>query len=135
MMREHRADAVIASARELLVGVRGASLSERDVAERTVALAELLQRAAELLQEGTERARAELLARMLGDPDGHTLTLLLTDRAYRSHEPDRVVDAARQLLRRLGVPRFPPWLGRLQMRALLHAGPFVPELAANGLLA
>jgi RHH-type proline utilization regulon transcriptional repressor/proline dehydrogenase/delta 1-pyrroline-5-carboxylate dehydrogenase len=60
--------------------------------------------------------------------------LLLTDRAYRSRDPARVVDSGRQLLRSLGMPRFPDWFDRLQMRALLHVGPFLPGMAARGLL-
>src|SRR5690348_1817748 len=108
-MASQRVDAVIASARALLERARGASLSDNspapalrggasdpEVMEHTIALAELLQRASELQQTGQERERAALLARMLSDGDGHLLTLLLTDRAYRSNDPDRVVDAARQ---------------------------------------
>ena len=134
-MVEQRADDMIASARERLARLRGATLSEGEVLEHTLALAEQLQRASEAQQRADERARAALLARMLGDPDGHVLTLLLTDRAYRSRQPARVVDAARQLLRRLGVPSFPGWLDRWRMRALLRLGPFVPGMAADGLLA
>ena len=131
-MREHAADAAITAARALLV--RGASLTERELVEHTIALAEQLQLAAEQLKNRAERARAALLARMLGDPSGHALTLLLTDRAYRSRDPGRVVDSGRQLLRALGMPRFPSWFDRLQMRALLHVGPFLPDMAASGLL-
>jgi len=134
-MAEQSADAMIASARERLERVRGVPLSEAEVLDHTIALAGLLQGAAERLQTGPERDRAALLARMLADPDGHTLTLLLTDRAYRSDDPARVVDAARQLLRRLGVPSFPGWLDRVRMNALLRAGPFLPALAADGLRA
>src|SRR5690348_883317 len=105
-MSEHAADAAIHGARTLLERVRGAQLSERELVEHTITLAEQLQRASEQLQSRRERTRAALLARMLADPSGHVLTLLLTDRAYRSQEPARVVDSARQLLRGLGMPLF-----------------------------
>ena len=47
-----------------------------------------------------EDAREQLLARLMNDPAGQTFTTSLTDRVYRSHDSDVVVDAARQL----GVP-------------------------------
>jgi RHH-type proline utilization regulon transcriptional repressor/proline dehydrogenase/delta 1-pyrroline-5-carboxylate dehydrogenase len=97
-------------------------------------LAEELQAAVEGQTSRSERGRRELLARLAEDPAGQTFTTSLTDRAYRSHDPTRVVDAARQLLRRLGVPSYLAPGGRAQLRLLLHAGPFVPALAAGGML-
>ena len=55
-----------------------------------------------------ERKRSSLLSRMMTDVAGQVFTTCLTDRAYRSQEPARVVDTARQLLRTLGVPRYLP---------------------------
>jgi RHH-type proline utilization regulon transcriptional repressor/proline dehydrogenase/delta 1-pyrroline-5-carboxylate dehydrogenase len=112
-----------------------ASASSNPVIESaSVTLAEELAR--EVARETTrsERSRYELLARLGEDPAGQTFTTSLTDRAYRSRDRGRVVDVARQLLRRLGVPGYLPAPARAQLKLLLHAGPFVPQLAAKGLL-
>lgn len=98
-------------------------------------LAEELAREVESITSRTERSRHELLARLAEDDAGQTFTTSLTDRAYRSHDGARTVDVARQLLRRLGIPEYLPGIARAQLKLLLHAGPFVPELAARGMLA
>src|SRR4051812_6570644 len=108
----------------------GAALIER----ASLALAEELARDVERETQRSERSRHELLARLAGDPAGQAFTTSLTDRAYRSRDSARIVDVARQLLRRLGVPGYLPAVARAQLKLLLHAGPFVPELAARGML-
>lgn len=100
----------------------------------SVALAEELAHDVERETKRSERSRHALLARLAADPAGQAFTTSLTDRAYRSRESGRIVDVARQLLRRLGVPAYLPAAARAQLKLLLHAGPFVPELAARGLL-
>ena len=120
---------------EGLRGTRPARLTEPELSAHTLALAELLQRASEAERTRIEAGRADQLARLMADPIGPTFTTLLTDRAYRSADPARVVDAARHLLQDLGIPQLFPWLGRTQLRALLRLGPFVPGLAARQLLA
>src|SRR6185369_12233522 len=94
----------------------------------------VLLQAAELQKRDEERARAELLSRLMADERGQAFTTLLTDRVYRSRDPSRVVDAARNLLRRIGLPSYLPRTAQLQMRALLHVGPFAPGAAASGML-
>src|SRR5262245_49323414 len=121
----HRDDA-IARAKQLLDGVRGRSLGERELGEQSLALARTLLEIAETWKQPDERARAALLARLMHDENGQAFTTLLTDRVYRSRDPARVVDAARQLLRALGLPRYLPLPARAQLRALLHVGPFAP---------
>ncbi len=118
--------------RALLAAVGGES--DAALERATVELAEELARAVERATTRSERSRRELLARLANDPAGQTFTTCLTDRAYRSRDEGRIVDAARNLLRTLGVPSYLPATARAQLRMLLHAGPFVPELAARGML-
>jgi RHH-type proline utilization regulon transcriptional repressor/proline dehydrogenase/delta 1-pyrroline-5-carboxylate dehydrogenase len=131
-MRERDASRAVSRAKDELSASR-AALSDRDLAARAVALAGALLEAAEHEKRADERERAALLAGLMQDPAGQALTTLLTDRVYRSRDPARAVDAARQLLRALGVPKYLPAVGRLQLRALLHAGPFAPAAAARGM--
>ena len=133
-MREREAAQLVARARRQLAAVRGAALDDTALASAAVELAGLLLEAAEHERRGDDATRAGLLARLMDDARGQAFTTLLTDRVYRSKDPARVVDAARQLLRRLGMPRYLPAGARLQMRALLHFGPFAPGSAAAGLL-
>lgn len=123
------------AARRLLnEGVASAHLTEAELIEKSSALA------AALIDEGSarelphERARRELLSRLMHDPVGQAFTTLFTDRVFRDRRPAGVVDAARQLLRKLGVPAYLPGLARLQLKALLRLGPFMPVLAARGVL-
>ncbi|HKU36615.1 MAG TPA: hypothetical protein VJR89_00670, partial [Polyangiales bacterium] len=97
-------------------------------------LAEELQREVQASTTRVERERRELLARLADDEPGQVFTTSLTDRAYRSADPGRAVDAARQLLRRLGIPQYLPASARAQLSLLLYAGPFVPQLASRGML-
>jgi RHH-type proline utilization regulon transcriptional repressor/proline dehydrogenase/delta 1-pyrroline-5-carboxylate dehydrogenase len=133
-MRERQADHAVTRARQQLASLRGVALDDAALASATIDLAGLLLEAAELEKRDDERARGELLARLMADEAGQAFTTLLTDRVYRSRDPARVVDAARHLLRRIGVPSYLPRFAQLQMRALLHVGPFVPDAAANGIL-
>lgn len=134
-MNTHAAREPVTSARQVLADVLGKQLSDQALAAQCSELARLLLVLAEAEKRPDERARAALLSRLMDDPTGQAFTTLLTDRVVRSQEPSRTVDAARQLLRRLGIPDYLPTFARLQMRGLLHAGPFVPALAARAMLA
>jgi RHH-type proline utilization regulon transcriptional repressor/proline dehydrogenase/delta 1-pyrroline-5-carboxylate dehydrogenase len=134
-MRGATAGPFIARAKALLAGVSQAHLSEELLVRTSVELAALLLEAARQEEQRPERARRALLERLMQDPTGQAFTTLLTDRVFRDRRPDAAVDAARQLIRRLGVPQYLPALARAQMIALLRFGPFVPELAAKGLFA
>lgn len=133
-MREVEASQPSSHARHLLLSVRGKRLAEPELMQASVELAGLLLAAAEAHKRPKERERAAILARLMGDVDGQVFTTLLADRVFRSQDPQRVVDAARHLLRRLGVPRYLPAGARLALQGLLRVGPFAPKTAAAGML-
>src|SRR5882672_9928388 len=112
-MRERQAGQAVTRAQQLLAGLRGTAPDDAELVRTAIELAGLVLEAAELEKRSDERARGELLARLMQDERGQAFTTLLTDRVYRSSDPGRVVDAARQLVRRLGVPDYLPWTGRL----------------------
>jgi RHH-type proline utilization regulon transcriptional repressor/proline dehydrogenase/delta 1-pyrroline-5-carboxylate dehydrogenase len=124
-------DAALAAVRE----TKPSSLTPAELQERSIALARKLLSSSLERQHTTseDRKRSALLARMMNDLAGQVFTTCLTDRAYRSHEPARVVDTARQLLRTLGVPSYLPAEARALLHVFLRAGPFAPQLAAEGL--
>jgi RHH-type proline utilization regulon transcriptional repressor/proline dehydrogenase/delta 1-pyrroline-5-carboxylate dehydrogenase len=124
-----RAEALLRDVRE-----RAGALSEGELEAACVSLAEALLASVDATRTAAEAEREQLLARLMHDPVGQVLTTALTDRVYRSRDPGCVVDSARQLLRRLGIPRYLPAAARAQLLLLLRAGPFVPGLAARGVL-
>src|SRR4051812_2750919 len=114
-MREEQASRSVSRATQQLTGLRGTALDDRQLARQAIELAALLLDAAEQEKRADERARADLLSRLMHDANGRALPTLLTDRVSRSRDPARPVDAARQLLRALGVPSYLPPMARLQM--------------------
>ena len=77
-----------------------------DLATEAVDLAAKLLQKAEAVQTASEKKQGAKLARMMEDPDGKTLTMLLSDQAFRSEEPARVADQINHLLDEYGVPRY-----------------------------
>jgi len=125
----------VARARALLAELAGTRASADTLIPAASELAGLLLEASERDKTRAERARERRMARLMEDPAGQSFTTLLTDRVYRSRAPERIVDSARDLLRRLAIPSYLPPFARLQLRALLYLGPFVPALAAAVMLA
>ena len=116
-----------------MAAVRGVALSEQELEATSIAVAEALLEQINLVRSAREQEHEQLLERLMHDTTGQAFTTLLTDRVYRSQDPGQAVDAARHLLRRLGVPRYLPVEARAQLQLLLRAGPFVPTLAARGI--
>jgi RHH-type transcriptional regulator, proline utilization regulon repressor / proline dehydrogenase / delta 1-pyrroline-5-carboxylate dehydrogenase len=125
---------VLSHLQTLLDEVRGAADSGPELQRATVVVAEALLTRVSALRTRDELAHEHMLGRLMHDQVGQTFTTCLTDRVYRSADPSLIVDVARQLLRRLGVPRYLPASGRAQLQLLLRAGPFVPRMAADGML-
>jgi RHH-type proline utilization regulon transcriptional repressor/proline dehydrogenase/delta 1-pyrroline-5-carboxylate dehydrogenase len=123
-----------ATLHELLREAPAHERSEAELASASCHVAEALLREVNARRTPDERRREQMLARLMHDPSGQTFTTCLTDRVYRSRDPQRIVDVARSLLRRLGVPKYLPLSARALMQLLLRAGPFWPEAAARGLL-
>lgn len=134
-MPSHAYANVPASLEVTLDALRGRELTDTELEHATVTVARLLLARANAGQTRAERKQQQLLARLMHDTPGQTFTTCLTDRVYRSTDPGLVVDVARQLLRKLGVPRYLPAAARAQLQLFLRAGPFVPHLAADGLRA
>ncbi|HEY2733071.1 MAG TPA: hypothetical protein VGI70_03760, partial [Polyangiales bacterium] len=133
-MRERAKASALQAAVAQLNELAGRTLADHELERATVEIAQALLARVDAERSASELEREQLLARLMHDETGQTFTTSLTDRAFRSRDDSAIVDAARQLLRRLGVPRYLPVAARGQLQLLLRAGPFVPRLAARGVL-
>ncbi|GAB5493824.1 MAG: bifunctional proline dehydrogenase/L-glutamate gamma-semialdehyde dehydrogenase [Phototrophicaceae bacterium] len=76
------------------------------MAEAAIELAAELLQNAERVQTSAEEKQGAKLARMMKDPNGKTLTMQLSDQAFRSEDLARVADQIAHLLDEYGVPRY-----------------------------
>ena len=102
-------------ARALLGGVAGRDLTRSELAASSLELAGELFDLAEECVGPEERARRRRLARLLGDPKGQLLSVLLTDRVARDKTFEHSAEQASYLVARLGVPKFMTPAERLQL--------------------
>jgi RHH-type proline utilization regulon transcriptional repressor/proline dehydrogenase/delta 1-pyrroline-5-carboxylate dehydrogenase len=101
--------------------LESAALHQRTRSERAqlaVQLAESLLALSLTRSERSDRARAHMLSRLMHDPYGQALTTALTDRLYRSHDPERVLDQVAHLLERYGVPQYMKPMERAELASL-----------------
>ncbi|MGJ3239192.1 MAG: bifunctional proline dehydrogenase/L-glutamate gamma-semialdehyde dehydrogenase [Anaerolineae bacterium] len=76
------------------------------LAQEAVTLAADLLRRADRVQTAPEAQQSAKLARMMHDRNGKTLTIQLSDQAFRSDDPARVADQIAYLLDQYGIPRY-----------------------------
>ncbi len=76
------------------------------LAQEAVKLAAQLLQEAEKVQTSAEATQGAKLARMMKDPNGKTMTMQLSDQAFRSHDSSRVADQIAHLIDQYGVPRY-----------------------------
>jgi RHH-type proline utilization regulon transcriptional repressor/proline dehydrogenase/delta 1-pyrroline-5-carboxylate dehydrogenase len=93
-------------AKQLLLATRGHALTRTERAARASELAGLLLALSQEHTRPDDRARARMLGRLMDDARGQQLTNALTDRLYRSRDPERVLDQVGYVLKRYGVPRY-----------------------------
>lgn len=118
-------------ARQLLEGVAGRSLGLLEIEDIALRLAAELFDLSEALVDGPERTRRERLARLLGDPRGQLLSVLLTDRVARDRSRRHAARQLDHLVRRLGLPRFMSPGERAQLRIGSTLGKVAPGLVGQ----
>ena len=97
-----------------------------EVAQRAVALAEELLRAALHAMTRKEKSRARQMSGLIGDPAAKSLSIAMTDRLIRTTDAPRAARMWRALLKKTGLPRGFSWLDRLMLRAGAAASRFLP---------
>ncbi len=133
-MNGHRNSAAVARARALLDGLPGQPLRSAELALVAARVAGFLFEAAEAHKSETDRQGAVLLGRLMEDPDGQAFSNLLSDRAYRSRDPERIVGQVRHLLECLGTPAYLSPAERLQLGAVRAVGAALPQVVARAML-
>ncbi len=118
-------------ARELLRKVSGQPLAEGEAEASSLELAAQLFALAEAYVDAPERAKRRRLARLLGDPKGQLLTVLLTDRVARDKTFEHSAGQVSYLVSRLGVPRFMTAAERMQLRIGSAVGSIAPHLTGK----
>ena len=93
-----------------------AAASDDALAERTVALAEALLHAALAQQRPAEKSRARQIAGLIADPSAKALSIAMTDRLFRSADPQRAARGWRAIVSGFGLPRGFSWLDRAMLR-------------------
>jgi len=119
------------AAQRLLGSISGRALSRSETAALSLELAEHLFALANALLDREERARRRRLSRLLDDPRGQLLSVLLTDRVARDKSLSHAVPQLEYLITQLGVPRFLSSFERLQLRLGAQVGSLAPRLTGR----
>ncbi len=116
------------SIRDRLRGVRGKALIPEALGEEAVELAADLLKLARRKMRFADRRQGRRMARLMEDPRGKAMTLLLADQVFRSHAARRSANQFRHLIRDHGVPHYLPFWERGMMAAGGAASLLAPSL-------
>jgi RHH-type proline utilization regulon transcriptional repressor/proline dehydrogenase/delta 1-pyrroline-5-carboxylate dehydrogenase len=120
-----------ARVRELLKAVAGKRLGRAELEACSLELAGELFDLAEQCVGPDERSRRRRLSRLLGDPKGQLLSVLLTDRVARDKTFEHSAETVSYLVSRLGVPKFMTAGERLQLTLGSAIGSLAPHLTGR----
>jgi RHH-type proline utilization regulon transcriptional repressor/proline dehydrogenase/delta 1-pyrroline-5-carboxylate dehydrogenase len=101
---------------------------DTQLAEKAVALAEELLRAALDEETRSESARARHMMALIADPAAKALSMEMTDRLFRSARANRAAKSWRRLLSRIGLPRGFSLLDRMMLGVGAQASRFLPRV-------
>ena len=122
-------------AKVLLNTVKNKSFSNQNLADKAIKLAVMLLDGAQAEQTRGERARGAKIAAMMDDPQGKALTMVLSDQAFRSHNPARIADQVSYLLEKYGVPRYFAWWEQLGLHIGGVVGKVLPRIVVPAIVA
>jgi len=129
--KQHKVVGPLEAAQKLLVRISGRALCRSETAATSLELAEHLFALANASLDRVERARRRRLSRLLADPRGQLLSVLLTDRVARDKTLAHALPQLEYLITQLGVPRFLSSFERLQLRLGAQVGGWVPRLTGK----
>ncbi len=115
----------------MLAAIAGKPLGRGEMEQASLELAGLLFELAEACLDAEERARRRRLSRLLGDPRGQLLSVLLTDRVARDKTFEHSAEQVSYLVSRLGVPKFMTPAERLQLTLGSAVGSLAPHLTGK----
>lgn len=108
---------------------------DENLANEAIALAAELLRKASAQQTNAEKQQGAKLARMMHDADGKTLTMLLSDQAFRSEKPARVADQIAHLLDDYGVPKYFEQWEQMALGLGSQVGQYLPAVVVPFIVA
>jgi RHH-type proline utilization regulon transcriptional repressor/proline dehydrogenase/delta 1-pyrroline-5-carboxylate dehydrogenase len=129
--KDHVAHNRARRARESLRALSGKRLELPELEATSLELASELFELAEHCVGPEERARRRRLSRLLGDPKGQLLSVLLTDRVARDKTFEHSAEIVSYLVSRLGVPKFMAPAERLQLTLGSAVGSLAPHLTGK----
>ncbi|MEZ4863654.1 MAG: bifunctional proline dehydrogenase/L-glutamate gamma-semialdehyde dehydrogenase [Caldilineaceae bacterium] len=98
------------------------------LADEAVGLAAQLLTAAQAQQSAAEKRQAAKIAGMMADPKGKTMTMALSDQAFRSHDPARINDQILHLIEDYGVPAYFADWEQVALDLGSRIGQYIPHL-------
>lgn len=113
-----------------LLGELRESPEELDLVELALEMARRLQERAVELQTPQERRQQAELDLMIHNPQDRVTLTQMTDRAFRSHVPERAVEQLIHILDVQGIPRFFSPMERTLLRGFQSFGGYLPGVAA-----
>jgi RHH-type transcriptional regulator, proline utilization regulon repressor / proline dehydrogenase / delta 1-pyrroline-5-carboxylate dehydrogenase len=116
------------SAKQLLDGVRGRTVSVEERRETAVELAALLLKESRRVQTSYELRVMAQLDNMMDDPIGKVFTTSMTDECFRSNRPSRVADQLIYLMNKYGVPKYLSYFKQLQLLGFKWLGRSIPQI-------
>ncbi|MBI81578.1 MAG: proline dehydrogenase [Planctomycetaceae bacterium] len=100
-----------------------------ELPQKAIFLARFLQQRASDLQTPQERRQQAELDRMIHNPQDKSTLAQLTDQAFRSRVPARVVDQLTHILDVQGIPRFFSPIDRTLLKGFQSFGSYLPGVA------
>ncbi len=91
---------------EMIAAARQKSLSDQQLANKAIELAEAILKQANAGMKRKEKAQSRQMARMMGDANGKAFTFAMADRVFRPTEAERGADMFRYLLSGYGAPAY-----------------------------
>jgi RHH-type transcriptional regulator, proline utilization regulon repressor / proline dehydrogenase / delta 1-pyrroline-5-carboxylate dehydrogenase len=117
----------IAQAKFCLSEVAHAPLSEEQLKDKAIQLAELMLSEAWRIETSEEKKRRQELAKMMSDPTGKSFVTSMSDQCFRSQNPKRVANQIDYLLKKFGIPSFLSWNKRVQLKAFCCLSSLFPD--------
>lgn len=102
--------------------------SLNELTQSAIKLAANLLEAAHDQQSSREKRQASKIAGMMRDPAGKTMTMALSDQAFRSQNPIRINDQIRHLIEGYGVPSYFSGWEQVALELGTRIGEYIPHL-------
>lgn len=117
----------IIKGKEMILSVKGKSLSIDERREKAIDLAALMLTEAHRIETAKEKKIQTQLAKMMGDENGKNFLIQMTDQSFRSEDSKRVVNQIKFLINKYGAPKFLGALERFGMNTVKYCGPLLPS--------